>query len=200
MNHRQVQEDITIIKNMIEKTKKGTASSAPGFIFLGIALAVGGLTIGILEFCGLHRWVLPVMIALTVITGISGYCIIGRAAKKEKIVSYPKTIILNLWMICFLTLLLVAFVFPFLRIFPFKAGGTIASLILGIAVYMSGVIYEMRSIQLLSAVWWIGAILMAALQGYFLFWIMIANIIIGWIVPGIILQKQQKNRSDGDEA
>ena len=200
MNHDHIQQEISIIKSMIEKTRKETAESGHLFIFMGIAAAIFVLVISMLEIYRLDRWVLPMMITLTIINGIIGYLVIARAAKKEKVETYPKTLVLSLFAICSITLLMITFLFPFLKVYPFRAIGTLAPLILGIAVFMTGIIYEMRFIIVYSLAWWVGACLMALIESKFRFLILIATIIIGWIIPGIILNKKFKNGSKNNEA
>lgn len=190
MNHDQIQQEISIIKSMIEKTRKETAESGHLFIFMGIAAAIFVLIISLLEIYRMSQLVLPAMIVLTIINGIIGYLVVAKAAEKVK--SYPKTVVTSLWAICGLTLLMMTFLFPFLKVYSFSALGTLVSMVLGIAVFMTGVIYEMRFIIWFSLTWWLGALLMALIESKFRFLIMIATIIIGWILPGIILNKRLK--------
>jgi hypothetical protein len=198
MNHDQIQQEISIIKSMIEKTRKETAESGHLFIFMGIASAFFVLVISLLELYRLNRLVLPAMIVLTVINGIIGYLVVAKATEKVK--SYSKVVVTSLWLICGLTLLMMTFLFPFLKVYSFSALGTLVSMILGIAVFMTGIIYEMRFILWFSIAWWVGALLMALIEGEFRFLIMIATILVGWIFPGIILNKRFKNGSKNNEA
>jgi hypothetical protein len=198
MNHDQIQQEISIIKSMIEKTRKETAESGHLFIFMGIASAFFVLVISLLELYRLNRLVLPAMIVLTVINGIIGYLVVAKATEKVK--SYSKVVVTSLWLICGLTLLMMTFLFPFLKVYSFSALGTLVSMILGIAVFMTGIIYEMRFILWFSIAWWVGALLMALIEGESRFLIMIATILVGWIFPGIILNKRFKNGSKNNEA
>ncbi len=200
MNHDQIQQEISIIKTMIEKTKKQTAESGRLFIFMGIAAALFVIVISMLEIYHLQRWVLPMMIALTVVNGVLGFLIVGRAVQKEKVTTYPRTVVLNLWVICSVALLMLTFLFPFLKVYQFNALPILVSLIFGIGVFMTGIIYELRFIQWFSSVWWIGALLMALIQSRYRFLIMIASIIFGWIIPGFILNKQYKKGSQENES
>lgn len=200
MDHNQIQQEISIIKSMIEKTRRETAESGHLFIFMGIASAFFVLIISLLEIYKLNHLVIPAMIILTVLNGFVGYLVVSKPAKQEKVTSYPKTVVLCLWVICGVTLLMVTFLFPFLKVYPFSALGTLASLILGIAVFMTGVIYEMRFIVWYSSAWWIGAILMAIINSPYRFLIMIAVILIGWVWPGFIINKKYKNGSKNNEA
>ncbi|HEX9974964.1 MAG TPA: hypothetical protein VGD14_23115 [bacterium] len=200
MNHDQIQQEISIIKSMIEKTRRETAESGHLFIFMGIASAIFVLAVSMLEIYKLKYLVLPAMIVLTVINGIIGYLVVANAAKNENVKSYPRTIVLNLWVICGMTLLMMTFLFPFLKVYSFRALGTLVSLVLGIAVFMTGVIYEMRFIQWFSLTWWIGAGLLALIDSEFRFLILIATIIVGWIIPGIILNRRYRHGSKKNEA
>ncbi len=199
MTENQLQQDISIIKTMIEKTRKETAESGHLFIFMGIAAALFVLIVSLLEMYHLNQLVIPAMIILTVLNGIVGFFVVSKPFTDERVKSYPKTVVLCLWVICGVTLLMITFLFPFLNVYTFRAVGTLASLILGIAVFMTGIIYEMRFVVWYSLVWWVGAILMAISENPYRFLIMIAVIIIGWILPGIIMNKKY-NRSMKNEA
>lgn len=200
MNHDQIQQEISIIKSMIEKTRRETAESGHLFIFMGIAAAIFVVVISILEIYKFTHLVIPAMIILTVLNGFVGYIVVSKPAKEEKVTSYPKVVVLSLWVICGVTLLMITFLFPFLKVYSFSALGTLASLILGIAVFMTGVIYEMRFVVWYSSAWWIGAILMAISSGSYRFLIMIAVILIGWVLPGFIINKKYKNGGTSNEA
>lgn len=195
MTPEQMQQEITTIKNMIDKTRRETAESGRLFIFMGIAAALFVLIISLLEINQLFNWVLPTMIGLTILNGFIGYLVVGREVKREKVTAYPKTIVLSMMMICGFTVLLLTFLFPFLKVYSWHALPILVCLVFGIAVFMTGMIYELRFIQWFSLSWWAGAILMALYDGEFRFLIMIGTIIFGWIVPGLILNQKYKNRS-----
>jgi hypothetical protein len=184
-----------MIKEMIEKTRKETAESGHFLIFMGIAAVFFVLIVSLLEIFNLHAIVLPTMIILTVINAIIGGIIVNRGEKQEKVKSYPRTLVLTIWYISSMALVLYTFVFPFLNVYTFFALPVMVSVTAGIAVFMTGVIYELAYIRWLSSAWWISAILMALIQNKYRFLIIIAAIIIGWILPGIILNRQYKNRS-----
>jgi hypothetical protein len=195
MTPEQMQQEITTIKNMIDKTRRETAESGRLFIFLGIGAVLFVLIISLLEINQLFNWVLPTMIGLTILNGFIGYLVVGREVKREKVTAYPKTIVLSMMMICGFTVLLLTFLFPFLKVYAWHALPILVCLVFGIAVFMTGMIYELRFIQWFSLSWWAGAILMALYDGEFRFLIMIGTIIFGWIVPGLILNQKYKNRS-----
>ncbi len=126
MNQNQLQQEISIIRKMIEKTRKETAESGHLFIFMGIAAALFVLIVSMLELYQLNHLVIPAMIVLTVINGIVGYLVVSGPVQAEKVKSYPKTMVLWLWVVCGFTLLMITFLFPFLKVYTFSALGTLA--------------------------------------------------------------------------
>jgi len=194
MNNNQIQQEISIIKKMIEKTKRETAESGHFFIAIGIFSAAATFAIGMLEFYNLHNLVLPTLIIAVVACGLIGYLTVTSKEKKEKLTSYPKTIFYNMMLACGIPGLMVMFLYPLLKVYPWNLIPALVPLIMGIIVFSAGVIFELRYVKWCSLVWWAGALIMALTKSQFRFLIMIAIIIFGWVLPGFILNKQYKNR------
>ena len=195
MDTNQIQQDISIIKEMIEKTRKTTAESGHLLLYIGILSALATIVIGILEIYELNQFVMPVVIIITVVNAFIGYVIAAKEGKNEKVKTYPKTIFWHIWMACGLAAVLIVFLFPFLDLYPFHAVPVLTSLVMGIALFITGTIFELKYIQWSSLAWWLGACLMAISEGPYKFVIMVTIILIGWIVPGFLLNKQYKKRS-----
>jgi hypothetical protein len=200
MNHSQIEQEISIIRDMIEKTRKDSSRFGNLLIFMGITAAFFVLAVSLLELSGRSRWVLPAMIGLTLLNGVVGFVIVRRMLAKEKVNTYPKSILLNVWTSCSMAMLLITFVLPLLKTVPFSAIGSLASVILGIAVYMTGVIHEMPSIQWCSLTWLVNAMLMTVVISKYRFLIMLAAIALGWILPGILINGLTEKRSGTDAA
>lgn len=198
MNHDQIQQEISIIKSMIEKTRSETAESGHFLILIGIVSAIGTFAIGILELFNRIYLYLLILILMTVINGFIGYLVVSKEEKKAK--TYTKTILYNIWLACAVPALMIVFLFPLTKVYSFSLVPTLISLIGGIMVFSSGVIYELRYIRWCSVVWWGGACLMAYIESKYNFLIMIGMIIFGFILPGVIFNRQYKNRSKNNEA
>jgi len=195
MNTTQLQQEISIIKEMIDKTRKTTAEYGHLLIFFGIFSALASIIIGILGIYDLNQYVMPAIIILAVINALIGYLSGVKSSKNEKVKTYTKTIFWHIWMVCGFAALLIVFLFPFLNLYPFQAVPVLTSLVMGIAVFITGTIFELKYVQWSSLAWWIGACIMAIAEGPITIVIMVTIIIIGWIVPGIILNKQYRNGS-----
>lgn len=195
MDTKQIQQEISIIKEMIEKTRKTTAESGLILIYMGIFSAMVTIVIGIMEINELNQYVLPVVIIMTVVNALIGYFVATKKGENEKVKTYSKTIFGHIWIACGLAAVLIAFLFPFLNLYPFHAVPVLTSLVIGIALFITGTIFELKFIQWSSLAWWAGACIMAIVISPYKFVIMVAIILIGWIVPGFLLNKQYKRRN-----
>jgi len=195
MNTDQIQQEILIIKEMIDKTRKTTAESGHILIYMGIFTALATIVIGILGNYNLNQFVMPVVIIMAVVNAFIGYLIATKNGEAAKVKTYLNTIFWHIWIVCGLAAILIVFLFPFLNLYPFHAVPVLTSLVMGIAIFITGTIFELKFAQWSSLAWWIGACIMAFVEGPSKFITMVVIIIFGWIIPGILLNKQYKNRS-----
>jgi hypothetical protein len=192
MDAQQAQQDISIIKQMIDQTRQKTAESGHLFISIGVVSAIMVIFIGLLEMYGLNTYVLPTIIILTLLNAGIGFYIASRKNANGNVHTYTKTIFWNTIMMCGFAAVLFVFVFPFLNIYPFSATPILTAVVLGIAVFLTGSLFEDKFIQWSGLFWWIGACLIALAEGPIDIFIMVTIIILGWIVPGIRLNKNYK--------
>lgn len=200
MDHYQIKQEISIIKEMIEKTKRETAESGHFFIAIGVFSIIATFAIGMLEFFNLNHLVLPTMITMFFVNGVIGYITISRAERKERVKSYHKTLLYNVLFSCTLPAIMIIFLFPLLKVYPWNLVPVLTSVIIGIIIYVTGVILESRFFLWSSTLWWAGAFIMAFVRGTPRVFIMMAIMFFGWVLPGFILNKQYKNRSKENES
>lgn len=196
MDKSQAQREISIIKDMIEKTRKETANSGHLFVFIGLFTAFASSIIALLNYFELGQYVLPVIIIMVVVNGLTGLRVAVKESKLERIRTYSKTIFWNIWVVCGLVCVMIVFLFPNLDLYPFRAVPVLTSIVLGIAVFMSGAIFELKFIQWSGLVWWLGACLLALTESPYRFFILMLILIFGWIVPGLRLNRLNKNRDE----
>ena len=190
MQGRQIQEDLDLIKQMIEKTRRDAAQSGHYFIYMGLISLVGTVVLAILENRDLGQWVLPILILTAVANAVMGYRI--AATENQHVRTYTKTVFWHVWMACGFTALVMVFVFPAVDLYPFTAVPVLVSMLMGIGLFVSGVLLELRFLKWSSAAWWIGACLMAMVPGSYGFTIMVVVILLGWILPGYLLNRQKR--------
>jgi hypothetical protein len=201
MDQKQIEQEISVIKHMIERTRKETAESGHFFIAIGFYAILMVTAIGLLEYYQWHKWILRTLIAMPIVAGIIGYFSVTGRRNKELVKSYSKTIFYNLLFSYSIPTLMIVFLFPMLKTYSWSAVPILVSLFMGIMVISVGIIFEIRLITLFSFVWWLGAFLMAvyANQQWIRLSTMILCLTIGFIIPGFILNFKYKNGSTKNE-
>lgn len=195
MTQDQMQQEISIIKNVIEKTRAEAADSGLLFMFIGIGCIAYVLIIMFMQYIR-SDLVLPVMIGLSVIFGIIGFLIFNRKEKKEKVKSYPKNVAHTIVVTCCLPGILTGFVFPLTNVYPFHISPIFMAIFFGIMQFSISVVYEIRYLLWAGLASWAGACVMAYSHGWIGGLTMIIILIIGFVIPGFMLNKQYKNRRE----
>ena len=192
MSDITTRNEISVIREMIEKTRRDTAESGHFFIYIGIFSLLGTIAAGLMEHYSLKSWLIPIFIFIALINAGIAYRIIYREKHLHAVTTYAKTLSWNLWLSCGIAALFILFVFPFLHVYAFSAVPVLVSVIMGIALYVTGSILEIPFLQWTSLVWISGACLMALTLNFPGFIIMSAVIIGGWITPGFMLNRRYR--------
>jgi len=195
MEHTNAQQELSIIKQMVEKTRKDTAESGRFFLYIGIVSLIGTITVGILEAASMQNWLLPALVIVALSSAAIAAAIMHREKIMNPVKTYAKAICWHLWLACGCAALLILFVFPFLRVYSFSAVPVLICVIMGIALYSTGIVLELPVIQWSCLVWITGAILLTLVTGLPRIIVMSANILLGWIVPGCLLNRTYRQRS-----
>ncbi len=195
MNQIETRDNIAVIKAMIDKTRRDTAESGVLFIALGIFCAILTLVIALLELFNLHQYTLPIIIFMAVGGGVIGYLVLAKEGKRATVKSYSKTLFYNVWFVCGFVALAITFLFPNLNIIAGENIPVMVAVVLGIAVYLSGIVLETVFLKLSSLVWWFGALAMIFTSGFTSAVIMILVILLGWVLPGLILNRKYRQRN-----
>lgn len=200
MTQIQIEQELTIIKNMIEKTRRESAESGYLFIIPGILVILTIILMSHLNDLNLGHLERPIFITLLgLIVGTSVWIGIHEG-RKTRVQTYAKTIFAHLWIAVGVVSLLTGFLLPLLNVFPWSLQPIVPFFALGIGIYLTGVIYELRAIQWCGLVWWLGAFMLAFVTGPKRIVFIILIFALGYILPGIILSRQAKNRSQIHES
>ena len=195
MNQVQVQEELAIIREMIEKSRKHTAESGHIFIFIGIFWVLVSIGIYILERLGHGNMLWPMMISGLVITVAMGMYIGVKADQKEKVETYARRIFAQTWIGVGISAVLTGVVLPMLEVLPLTAVHFISASLLGVGVYITGALFDLNFIRICGAAWWLAVLLMALIPEEFRFIVMLSGMVIGFILPGFILNLKYRERS-----
>jgi hypothetical protein len=195
MNTSEMEQEILLIKEMIEKTRRTTAESGMLLIAIGLISALATITMVLLDHFQQSQFDLPLLITVTLVNALIGYRIAAKERRQGDVKSFIKSLFWFTMMICGFAALLIVFVFPFLDLYTLMAVPTLVSVIMGIALFITGTLFELKYMQWSCLTWWAGAVLLALTTDIVKGAIMVAIILLGWVLPGMLLHKQYKNRS-----
>jgi len=200
MTQIQLEQDLSIIKNMIEKTRRETAESGYLFIIPGILCILTVISMSLLNDFGLSHLARPIFLSLIGFIVLSSLLIGTHEGRKVRVQTYAKTIFAQVWIAVGVVCLLTGFLLPLLNVFPWSLQPIVPFFVLGIGIYLTGVIYEIRAIQWCGLVWWIGSFILPFVTGPMRVFLIVSIFTLGYILPGIILGRQSKNRSQTHES
>jgi len=192
MDEKKALEEISYIKEIMQDSRKAIVDNGIGYIIWGIIIVLGLLSSYFMIVNNIENnyglnWI--ILIAFGWI-----YTFVGGAKhkKKYKSTTLAGKILNGIWFSSGVAMTIIGFIGT-------TSGGVkgvfvspVISVILGIAFFVSGIVYGCKWISLISIGWWAGAILMFYWPGIQTILIMSLMMILFQIVPGIILYQQAK--------
>jgi hypothetical protein len=192
MDEQQAREEIRLIKEMVEKTRKATAQSGAIFIFWGVLIIVAIIITYVLAYFHKFQWIWANWIVWAVI-GWGYSALYGiRQERTRKTRTYAQMAAKHLSIACGTAYLLAAFVFPLLKVYSYNAISILVSFISGILIFVLGGIYEWNLLKWCGLLWWLGAAGMTFVPGDYRTLCLIPLIILGYLIPGLILRSRYK--------
>ena len=193
MNEKAAVEELAFIKNIISQSRKSFALNGKPYIFWGILIVIGLFLeyirgIDLIEFNYMFIvWILLIAIGW-------GYAYVD--SRKHKRESPSRTlagkILGGMWLACGISMTIVGFLGTISGAIKGVYVSPVLSLILAIAYFLTGIIYDYKWQRNLSIGWWLGAIFMFFFPGEHTVLIMALMMIFLQIVPGIILLNKVK--------
>ncbi len=199
MTTDHVQERLSIIQEMIDRSRRETAESGRFFVWIGLISIVAVFVVRWIEATGLTQLVLPALAVVLVANGVVGYAAIARRQKMVGARSYPAAVSTALWFACGVAVALALFLFPVLGVYRWDQTPVLAALIMGVGAFASGSVFETPIIAWSSIAWWGGAVALALVdsawpRGF----IMAAVLLLGMVVPGLVLDRQYARQRGSD--
>jgi hypothetical protein len=193
MEKQQAELEINMIKQIIDDSKKIVIDDGKGFIIWGVLIVIGLL--GTYFFIPLRLYEYISWLWITVI-GIGWvYTIIIHAVKdhKKKVKTFAGKILGALWFSCGVSMTIVGFIGTGSGSYGAYTISPLMSVILGIAYFVTGIIYGRAWVRNLAIGWWIGAIVTFIWTGMYSLLVFAVMMIMLQVIPGIILYSKFKN-------
>ena len=185
-----MEEQIKIIQDMLDKTRRNFADNGTYFIMWGwlvLSACVGQYILvyfGQVDIIGI-LWV-TIMIGGGIVSTIMGI----RQGRKKGVVTHADQTIGTLWMACGLSMTLIAFIGVPIGLIPMQALNPIIMVNIWIGVLVTGRIIEWKPLQWSALLWLAGAFICMMIQWHYHSLVMAILIIPGYIIPGYVLRKK----------
>jgi hypothetical protein len=192
MEKQKAELEISMIKQIMDDSKKIVVDDGKGYIIWGILIVIGllGTYFSILSkhyyYIG-WLWIISIGIGWV-------YTIIVHAVKdhKKKVKTFAGKILGALWFSCGVAMTIVGFVGAGSNSYGPYTISPLMAVILGIAYFVTGVIYGQPWVRNLSIGWWIGAVVIFIWKDMNSLLVFAGMMIMFQIIPGIILYTKFK--------
>jgi hypothetical protein len=200
MNNQQVKEEIKLIREMIEKSKKSYAESWRFFLLWGILVILGIIGMYGLVFLKKFNLIWLNWILFMGIGVIIQIFLIVRREKTRETKTYIEQAVIHLSFACGIAFLFTGFILPLLKVYPFGVIPIMVSVIAGVIIFTFGGIYEWNFLKWCGVIWWLGALGMVFIHSHYRSLAVALLIIVGYLVPGFILRNQYlKKKRENDQ-
>jgi len=187
MEKQQAELEINMIKKIMEDSRKIVIEDGIGYIVWGLLVFVGMISSYFAVLTKQYNYTIWIWVIL--ISGGWAYTIISYFLKdsKKKASTLAGKILGGLWISTGISMTLIGFVGPLSHSIGGYTVTPLISIILGIAYFVSGIVYGQGWIRNLASGWWAGAVVMFFWPGINTFFIFAAMMALLQIIPGIIL-------------
>ncbi len=196
MDDQKALEELSYIKQIMQDSRKTVVDNGIGYITWGIIIVMGLMSSYFMIVNKIKNNYELNWIILIGIGWIFSF-VSARKDRKYKSTTMAGKILAGIWFSSGIAMTIVGFVGPVSGGIKGVFVSAVISIILGVAYFVSGIVYGSRWITLLSIGWWAGAILMLFWPGMQVFWIMSLMMIFFQIIPGLFLYQQAKKELAG---
>jgi hypothetical protein len=192
MNNNQVKEEIRLIREMIEKTKRNYAESWKFFFLWGIVVILGIIGMHALVF--LKKFNL-IWLNWTIFMGIGVIIqifLVSKRQQTQEVKTYVQQAVVHLSFACGMAFLFTGFILPLLNIYSYGVIPIMVSVIAGVIIFTFGGIYEWNFLKWCGVFWWLGALGMVFIHWHYRSLVVALLIIVGYLIPGFILHARYK--------
>jgi len=192
MEKQQAELEISMIKQIMEDSKKIVVEDGKGYITWGILVVIGMLGTYFLILDRLFSYIGWLWIATIGLGWIYTFASSFRKNPEKKVRTFAGKILGAVWVSCGIAMTMVGFVGTASGAIGAYTISPMMAVILGIAYFVTGIVYGLPWVRNLAIGWWIGAIVTFFWSGMNSLLAFAAMMIAFQIIPGIILYSKFK--------
>lgn len=192
LTEQQAADELRFIKKVISDSRRNFFDNGMGYIVWGIIVFIGLVTEFIIRKNGITGFGYYFWAVLISGGWIWSFFYYFRKNRRSRATVFAGKIIGAVWFAAGFGMTLFGFVvYPSGAFQPVFISPSI-SIILGIAFFISGVIYDYKPIKYVSYGWWAGAVYMFYFPGLHSILVMAFMMLFFQVIPGIMLYQRSK--------
>ncbi len=192
MKAEEVQQEIRLIKEMVEKTRLSTTGSGWYLVLWGALAIIAVAIMYLLVYLRMYQWIWVDWFVLMGFGVIATMIMSRKSKQKSQVRTYAEENLRYLWSACGIAFILVGFVLPLAGVYSYDVISILISVIAGIAIFVSGGIYEWNFMKICGMIWWAAAIVMIFVEPEYRALVFIPATFFGYLLPGIIINRMYK--------
>ena len=197
MNDEQAREDIQIIKNMLEKTRKATAESGTLFVVWGVLITLALVGNYVLVYFKKYDWEWLNWVIVTIVGWVYSVIYGIRRERKDPVRTYVQTAARHLYFACGAAYLLVGLALPRIGVYSYEAITVLIAVVSGVLFFVIGGIFEWPFLKAAGLVWWAGAVGMSFFQPNDRTLVFTGLFVVAYLVPSFILRAKFRREKAG---
>ncbi len=185
MDEQKARDDIKLIKDMLDRTRRSTADSGGLFIFWGIWIILAVVGNYALVFTRLYHWIWANWTffavtgwAVTIVSQI-------RLGRRERIRTFAQESVAYLSFACGIAFALAAFALPAAGVYSYDVIPIVISLISGVFLFVLGGLLRARLLLAAGVAWWLGSVGLAFVPVNWRGLGTVPLLVIGFLIPGL---------------
>jgi len=192
-NQREIEQSLHIIRTMVEQTRKSSLYlwrylTLWGWLIV-TALIAHHILMTIKAFN--HIWLVWVMMN---VLGIPAHISLVMKYKRDhRVITYSYRALQALGFGAGIAFFLVGMILPWLKVIHFGAIPPLVGVLAGLVSLVMGVILEFNYLKWMGLCWYLGVMIMVFIPWHLRSLVMVPLIFSGYIIPGILLKKAEKD-------
>lgn len=191
------QEELAFIRKVMTDSRDIIQEDGKMYLIWGICMSIACGSVYFDAAFALHIHS-EIIFMLAIVIGVGFSIREGMQSKAAKPESFASRINGAIWAACGCAMIVVAMIMPILS--GFKLTGLspmyvspLISLILGIAYFICGTLYELKWMRYLALLWWLGAIGMFMMDSVAIMGVFALMLVALEVVPGFIFYRRARN-------
>jgi hypothetical protein len=195
MTDKNAIDELVFIKKVIEDSKKSVLENGVGYIFWGVLVFFGLMSVYLKFVYNLPynpNWVWFILIGFG-----WAYTIISNVKKDRKtgVKTYAGQMLMSVWIGAGICMTIIGFISTASGMIHGMAISPLLATVLGMAYFISGMIYNSKWVKLLSAGWWLGGIGMFFIANINQILVMASMMLFLQVIPGFIFYFNSKKEA-----